>query len=244
MATGCGKLSSAELRQLDQGRQSLAAARYAECDRILTPLINAHHNSSAAGEPLYLRGQARLKNNRRKEARNDLEAAQKLTNNVDVRTWSQVQLGNMFFDDQDYGRACHWYAMARKNLPSEEPSDRALYQYGVALQRHGRFDEARTILAEVYVNFPGSQYAVNARNKRSWKHNYFSVQCGVFNRIENAHQAASKLRQKGLDALAFPDDRNSSKRYVVRVGRYEDYHRARRMLDRVRGHQTDGFLVP
>ncbi len=71
----------------------------------------------------------------------------------------------------------------------------------------------------------------------------FEIQCGAYARIEHAHQAAARLRQQGINALAIPESRGAGAKHVVRVGKYNTYREASRMLARVRKYHTDAFIV-
>jgi cell division septation protein DedD len=71
----------------------------------------------------------------------------------------------------------------------------------------------------------------------------FEIQCGAYARIEHAHQAAARLRQQGINALAIPEARGAGAKHVVRVGKYDTYREASRMLARVRQFHTDAFIV-
>ncbi|NOX57281.1 MAG: tetratricopeptide repeat protein [Planctomycetes bacterium] len=80
-------------------------------------------------------------------------------------------------------------------------------------------------------------------SSRSGSRSRFEVQCGAYARIDHAHQAAARLRQQGFDALAIPERRGGAVKHVVRVGRYDNYRDASRMLARVRKFHTDAFIV-
>ncbi|GJM23781.1 MAG: hypothetical protein DHS20C16_01960 [Phycisphaerae bacterium] len=71
----------------------------------------------------------------------------------------------------------------------------------------------------------------------------FEIQCGAYARIDHAHQAAARLRQQGINALAVPESRGAGAKHVVRVGKYNTYRDASRMLARVRKFHTDAFIV-
>lgn len=71
----------------------------------------------------------------------------------------------------------------------------------------------------------------------------FEIQCGAYARIEHAHQAAARLRQQGINALAIPQPRGGAVKHVVRVGKYDNYREASRMLAKVRKYHTDAFIV-
>jgi hypothetical protein len=156
----------------------------------------------------------------------------------------QAQLGNLEFDDGHYARASELYAAAERDLPEGPPVDRIMYQRGVGLQRAGAFEDARVELAKMLVDYPASPYAADARRKYKWKHDYFTVQCGAFTQIATAHEIAARLRQKGFDALAVPDDRNGSKLHYVHAGKHPDFASAAAAAKTIRSVIPDAFVVP
>ena len=118
------------------------------------------------------------------------------------------------------------------------------YQYGLCLQRTGRFAEGRAQLGRVVRDFAVSSAAVDARRNLRWSHDYFTVQCGVYSAIDRARAAAESLRRQGLPAITAQDRRSGANRYVVQVGKYHAYAGARRVLERTRQVQPDAFIVP
>lgn len=240
---GCDQPSKETVQQLEQARVALDSRRFAECERLLDPIITDYNRRGDTALALYMRAQCRLLTNRQK-AQRDLVTAQPLAKDKLLRAYIDVQLGNIAFDDGVYVQAAAQYAEALDKLPDSPPTDRVLYQYGLALQRSDRFDKAREVFAQVARAYPASKYAVAARQKQAWAEEYFAVQCGVFNEIDFAHRTAARLREQGINAVAFPEERGGGKRYVVRVGRFPRYADACRELDRVRQVQEDAFIVP
>jgi TolA-binding protein len=241
---GCAQAPPAAVKQIEQARQRVTTGDYAGGERLLSPVIAAYAQEPGVAEAYYLRGQCRLKSGQRHDASSDLKKGLVLANDRALQVWIEVQLANMAYDDGKYERARFFYELAADDLPERTPSDRALYQYGVALQRTQRFKEARQVFGEVYRRFPSSEYASYARRKQSWTDDYFTVQCGVFSDIARAHRHAAKLREVGINALAVPDPDRPRERYIVRVGRMRSYAQAEQMLERVRVHQPDAFIVP
>lgn len=244
LLAGCQEQSADTVKQLDQARADLAAKRYAQCERTLDPIISKYNKELHTATALYMRAQCRMMTDRRREAQRDLTTAMPLASDKLLRGYIDAQLGNLAFEDGSYSQAAMHYEDALDKLPDEPPVDRVLYQYGIALQRLGRFNDGRKRLEEVYTKFPTSEHAVSAKRKHDWDGDYFSVQCGVFSRIALAHQAAARLRQDGINALAVPEEGGGSRRYVVRAGRYSTYAEANRELARVQRQQPDAFVVP
>ena len=89
-----------------------------------------------------------------------------------------------------------------------------------------------------------SELAAYARLKWSWAHEYYSFQCGAFDRSESAHRFANDLRRKGLQAVVEVDLRGNHARHMVHVGRYANFLEAEANLPRVRQIVPDAYVVP
>ncbi len=241
---GCTQLPDSAVRQLDHAYKQLENKRYADCESTLNPVIKVYPTCAEMAPAYYMRGQSRLMQSQRESAKTDFKTACNLTSNREFRAWINAQLGNVAFDDQRFSEACMYYGRAVPDLPLLSPADRVLFQYGTSLQRSRKFTEARTVFAELLQCHPYSKHADEARQKYAWTGETFSVQCGSFSRMSSAENSAAKLREKGIDALAYPEHTADSKRYVVRVGRYRTHAEAHSVLERVRNVQPDAFIVP
>lgn len=241
---GCAPLPQDSIRRMEDAELAYRSSRYDRAEQLVTAVIDAHADKPETAEALYLRGLCRIKAGKQTEARADLNRALRLTRRNDLVDLIHTQLGNLEFDQRRYTQAVIYYEPAYQDLPDRAPKDRVGFQYGIALQRSGRFARARSLLAEVAREFPTSGYATQARRKAAWPHQYFSIQCGSFLNISGAHQHASSLNAKGVNAVAYPDESSSPKRYVVRVGRYPTYAAAERHLARVQQVQSDAFVLP
>ncbi len=239
---GCARLPAPAVNQISQARSQVESGQYGPAERLLTPVINQYIEYPQVAEAFYLRGQCRLKAGRREDARSDFNKGLVLADDRALQVWLEVQAANMAFDDDRYERARFLYELAIDDVPSGPPADRVLFQYGVCLQRTQNFREARDVFERVFREYPASSFATAARRKYNWDDEYFSVQCGVFSTKTRAQQMASDLRRKGIGALAVAE--GGGGRYVVRAGQYQTYAEAARMLDRVRSHQPDAFIVP
>ena len=244
LIAGCSQLPPQAVHQIEQARVMLDTQRYAACERQLSPIIEVHRRQTGIAEAFYMRGQCRLMAGKREEARRDFQAASRLAHDKDLLARIEAQLGNMAFDDVWYDRACEHYARALEHLPGEPPTDRVLYQYGVALQRSRRFAQARQVFAKVDSQYPASEFASAARGKQDWNGKYYAVQCGAYDRIDLARKAAARLRKSGINAIVFPIRRNGRTRHVIRVGRFQTYREVSRKLEQVRHVQPDAFIVP
>ena len=241
---GCAQAPPAAIKQIEQARMRVSGGDYAGGEQLLSPVIANYASEPGIAEAYYLRGQCRLASGRRDDADDDFKKGLVIADDRALQVWLEVQLANMAYDDNNYERARFLYELAADDLPNRAPSDRALYQYGVALQRTQRFAEARRVFEQVYRKFPSSKYAPHARRKQSWTDEFFTVQCGVFSQLDRAHQRAAELREKGINALAVPDPDRPRERYMVRVGRFRTYAQAEQTLEQVKPYQADAFVVP
>lgn len=242
-AAGCETPQAGTVKQIDLARRALNAADYAACDRFTGAIIRRMSNDPAVAEVLYLRGQCRLGAGRRQAARADFDRALVLAGDPELGMWLEVQIANMDFDDALYPQACIHYARAVPDLPNESPTDRILYQFGVALQRSQRFVEARRQFARLLSEFPKSSPAADARRKYAWTENHFSVQCGAFSRLDLAQKAAERLRSRGIDTFLVRE-RRGGRRYLVLAGRLPTYRQAQEQFQQIRRFQSDAFIVP
>lgn len=241
---GCTTLPPPAVERIQKADRAYRDGRYSVAEQLLVPVIETHGDKPDVGEALYVRGLCRLKTKRAAEARADLEKALYLTRRNELVDRLHTQLGNLEFDRERYVPAALFYEQAYDDLPNRPPKDRVGYQYGIALQRCGRFPEAKSVLTDVTTKFPRSSFASQARRKACWPHEYFTIQCGAYRNIGGAHGQAETLQEHGLEALAVPQSAASSKLYVVRVGRYRTYAAARRALPGVQRVQPDAFIIP
>jgi len=241
---GCSQLPASARQQIALARTALTAGRFSSVEELLSPIIREYSGQHGTAVAYYIRGQSRLYAGAPDSARNDFQAGYRLARDAELRAVIDAQLGNLAFETGDYETACTHYGRAAARLPSNPPTDRVLYQHGVALQRLGRFPQARNQYAQLLHAFPLSEYADAARKRRDWPEPYFAIQCGVFTQEPAARTAAADLRARGLNAQSQPDAGPMSQRYVVRVGRYARYADAARELERVRPLVPDAFIVP
>lgn len=244
VAAGCASFPESAARQMQEAHHAYLDRKYAASEQLLNPVIERHGELPEAAEALYVRGLCYLQTNRRARARADFERALTTSKRPVLTALLRAQLGNLEFDDGRYARASELYAAAERDLPEGPPVDRITYQRGVGLQRAGRFEDARVVLAKMFIDYPSSPYAADARRKSKWKYDYFTVQCGAFTRIATAHETAARLRQKGFDALAVPDDRSGSRLHYVHAGKHPDFASAAAAAESIRSVIPDAFVVP
>ncbi len=241
---GCSALPAPAIQRIRTADREYRCCRYAAAEELLSPVIAAHQGKPETAEALYLRGLCRLRSQRVAEARSDLDKALHLARRNDLVDRIHAQLGNIAFDMEKHDQAIVHYEQGYNDLPNKPPKDRVGYQYGVVLQRVGRWVEGRSVLSGVAGRFPKSDFAGKAGRKAAWPHDHYAIQCGAYRNIAGAHKHADSLRDRGIDALAVPHSAASATLYLVCVGHYRTYAAARDALPTVRQAQSDAFIVP
>jgi len=242
--SGCTMLPPQAIEQVRNAHQAYESKDYQQAVRLTSPVIRDYPESPDVAEAWYIRGLSHLRMNHRPTARADLEEALSRSQRPELTALARAQLGNMDFDEGNYSRAAERYAPADVALPSEPPTDHILYQYGLALERTGRFAEAKFPFAEVFTEYPRSGFAGAARRHYNWPHRYFAVQCGAFARLDSARQLTNQLADNGHAARIIKDDHAGGSRYVIQAGRFPRYADAQAAADAIRPVVTDVFIVP
>ena len=145
---GCASLPASAVQRIREADRAYQTRRYHVAEKLLAPVIESHGDKPDVAEALYLRGLCRLRTDRAAEARADLDRALYLARRNDLIDRLHTQLGNIEFDDERYNRAAVYYEQAYDDLPDRPPKDRVGYQYGVALQRLGRFAFGAVVQSE------------------------------------------------------------------------------------------------
>jgi tetratricopeptide (TPR) repeat protein len=241
---GCTALPRPAVERIRQADEAYQVRRFGEAEQLLTSVVEAHPDHPDVGEALYLRGLCRLHTNQIVKSQEDFRRALRVTHRDALIDLLHTQLGILAFNEGRYRSAAVYFAQAYEHLPDQTPKDRVGLQYGVALQRLRRFEEARPVLEDVAARFPGSSYAAAAQRKAGWTRDYFSIQCGAYSDIGRAHQHAESLAGRGINAIAFPENVGMSTLHVVRVGRYGSYGAAQRALTDVHRVEPAAFIVP
>jgi tetratricopeptide (TPR) repeat protein len=241
---GCGGVPASALRQVSEAQTAAAGGRYARAEQLVDPVIRAHGRKRQTATAYYVRGLCRIQSGARAGAREDFDSALRLSQDAELSALVEAQLGNMAFDDGDYSAACLHYEKAAPRLPHSAPSDRVLLQYGIALQRSGRFDEADRKYAQLIESYPNSPHLAAAHAKQAWDGAYFAIQCGAFGQQASAQALAASLHSRGLKSSITAEERGGSRLFMVRVGRFPSYADAARLLARVRAVAPDAYIVP
>ena len=243
-AGGCNDLPAPAVRQIKRADQAYRLSRYLESDRLAGEVIRAHSRKPDTAEAYYLRGLSRLKQARRADAEADFRAALRLCRRRALEVLLCVQMGNLAFQDGAYARSAGFYRRGADDLPANVPIGQVWYRYGLSLQRSGEFDRARAVFRRLVNGRPAGAMGSNALRQMAWKHDYFTVQCGAFSRMESARAAAANLLGQGIEAVASRQDRRGAPPYVVYAGRYRNYAFASAALPAIRRIQGDAFIVP
>ncbi|HUU83919.1 MAG TPA: tetratricopeptide repeat protein [Phycisphaerae bacterium] len=242
--TGCTRLPAADVKRIQQAHQAYSAGRYSQSQQLVTPVIAQYPTQPDVAEALYVRGLAWLKTGKTDSARADFEAALRVADREDLIPLLHAQLGNLDYEAARYQSAIAHYRRADSDLPARPPSDRVLKRYAEALQRIGRFDEAKRVQARLLLRFPQSQTATQVRQTGSWAKDYYTIQCGVYTKPDAARRAAADLSKRGVNASAWREERNGLVRHIVRSGRYQTHAEASQALAAVRRVVPDAFIVP
>ncbi len=241
---GCTVLPPKAVEQVRNANQAYLDQRYTEAVRLASPVILEYPDCPDVAEAWYVRGLSHLRMGLRATARADFEQALARSQRPELTALVHAQLGNMDFDDGNYGDAANRYAKAEDTLPTAPATAHILYQYGLALERSGHFGESKFAFAQVFTEYPRGRFAEPARRHYTWPHRHFALQCGVFSKVESAREIANTLEANGHPSRIVKDVSNRSPRYIVQAGRYSAYEDALAAADAVRSIVADAFVLP
>lgn len=242
--TGCNDLPARSIEQLRRADREYRAHRFARSERAATQVIDAHPDNPDTAEAYYLRGLSRLMTGRRSPAEGDFRSGLRLCGRRGLEVLLALQLGDLAFERGAFDEAAGLFGRAVSDLPDGVAADATWYRYGLSLQRGGAFDEAARAYQHVIADHPDGPFARNALRKKSWAHEYFTVQCGAYSGSGRARSACDALRRRGIDGAEVTVEKGREAPYIVQAGRYADYASARRALEAVRRVQPDAFVMP
>jgi TolA-binding protein len=167
------------------------------------------------------------------EARKLREQVAKEATSSEVKVRALSGLGMQELTRENFEVAAHDFEEAAKLEP--DPRSRALLivRRGLALQRAGRFAEARELYRQAIVLAPGSR-AEKLAKPQLLLPDYFFVPAGAYREEANAERQRKTLAEKGFPAEVAPLDTASGKLYRVRVGRFADRASARALAQKLR----------
>jgi len=241
---GCATVSPAAAELLKAVDQDYRAGRWRAAESQASGFIRQYPASPAVAEAYYLRGMARFQQGLIAQAEGDFQRALAASRRQDLSARAHAMLGHLAMQRDDAAAAVQHYRVAVADLPERPPKDEVYYRYGLALRRIGQWDEARLPLARLIERYPQSRYYQAAKRRLAWPGRYFSIQCGIYRKLENARRQVRRLRAAGLDARQSIDVSGKDAQYVVLLGRYSTYGAAKADLARVKAVVPDAMVVP
>ncbi len=242
--SGCVTISPEGVSLLQGANADYTSNRWPEAETQAATFIQKYGESPVVAEAYYLRGMARLQQKQYATAEADFQKSLERSNRKDLTAKVHSILGYLAMVQDKPEKAVEHYGQALAGLEERPPKDEAYFRYAVALQRVGRWDEARINLARVVDGYPTSEFASRAKRRLAWTSRFFSIQCGLYSQIKNADRQVQQLQSVGLAARRSMLILNGEPRYVVYVGSYPTYNEARIDLPRVRTVVQDALVVP
>lgn len=217
---------------------------FAEAEQSASSAIRTDERRPGVAEAYYVRGCARMRQGNRAQAVADFEQAVAKSRRAELTARAKASLGCVAVDNGDYAQAVDEFASAVDLLPQRPPLDEILLRYAIALQRTGDWARARMVLGKTITGFRGRPTEAEARRLFGWPNDYFSIQCGAFNRRSNAEKLKNELRQSGWPAEVHTDIVGGRGIYYVWLGQYATYAQAAEALPRIRVIEQEAFVVP
>ncbi len=243
--TGCETgLPRDQQAMLNDGRAAYERREYARAISQLDRFLEVARQEPKIAEALYLRGMSHAQGGRRAQAYTDLRGAVQRGGNADASWRASVVLGTMCFEEERWADSAAAYAAGVPRMAEAEGKDRALYHWGLACERAGRWGDAREPFGQLAKQFPNSQYAAAASRRLAQNPDYYAVQCGAFSVVTNANNLVDQLRRNNLPAYVRRERRERGEMYIVLVGRYPSYSEARRQLEQVRVYVPKALIWP
>jgi tetratricopeptide (TPR) repeat protein len=239
---GCN-LPSPEARQWL--KDSSAAAAAGDNDRAIqlsSRFLQEYPKLEESAEAYYIRGLARSRTDQRAPARDDLEAALKLTKRKDLLALAHMELGSMAYQADDVpGSESHFRAVLVNLPPAQSPADQAAYRLARVLQRQGRWNDADLFFDRVIYLFPQGELARLARTQVRATH--WAIQAGAYADPTQAQNTQRRLSQAGLSAQVDKEMRDDSLMYLVRVGSFATLEAGQSDLEKVKRLCRDAFMT-
>lgn len=241
---GCANLPAGEVQRIQRANKLYAASNYVDAKRLLNVVIDAYPRTKGVGEAYYIRGMCELQGDRLDHARSDFQTALTMSSRSDLIAMANAQLGHLAYRNNRFTTASTHYAAAVKDFPKRPPLDEVYYRWGDSLQKTGHWKESRGALAKVMHLFPKSKLEIYARRKFAWRHEYFSIQCGAFEKSTSAQSLANTLRRQRFSAAVEVSVSGPRALHKVYVGSYPKYADAQIELARVRQVIPDAIIAP
>ncbi len=145
---------------------------------------------------------------------------------------AQEDLGMIDLETGAYASAAERFreALALQKEPKEREHIR--YKLAMALQRDGRFQEARQLYEEIIKADPDSKLVLKARSRLKLP-DYFTVQVGAYGDKEKADQQVQTFLAAKFDAFIEPVRSGDKTLYRVRAGKFGKRQEALNLRDRI-----------
>lgn len=241
---GCVDLPPAGKVKLADAEKSYRANDIRKATQTLDEIIREFPEHRESAFAYYLRALCHERADRVVDAGRDVQKCIALSTNPTLTAKARAMAGAFYFDSGNVTAAIEQYAKAVEALPKEPPADMVRYRYGVCLQRHNEWANARKQFEIVIRDFPASQAAPWARRMLQWRHEFFSVQCGVFRDRGAAASLAGRLTSARLNGWYEPQIRDGATMQVVFSGRHKTYELAKAAVASVRRIAPDAAVAP
>ena len=209
-----------------------------------TQFIQSYPKSRNCAQAYYFRGKVHLAGKNYSDAEADFNMALKIGKPKSIKGYALAGLGDLYLVMEQFEQACHYYRKALRSYSKDLEEDVVLYNLGKATQRNGRWHEADRYFIKLCNKYPDSEFCPRAREKMASEERYFSVQVGAFDEEKNALTVGKKLADAGYNVFIKEKGRGGKSRFCVRVGKFKNWHEARRMQDRLKGEKHDTLIVP
>jgi tetratricopeptide (TPR) repeat protein len=245
LPAGCQSgLTASDRKMLNEAAQYYEQGSISPSLYRLDRIIREHGKEPEVAEAYYLRGLCRSKVGQLQPAALDFVEAINRSKRPDLAAKAKASLAQIHFKWGNWERAADLYAEAVNNLDKQVPNDVILYDAGVAMQRAGRWNEARLQFGRVLTDFRDRPVTRDAYLKATWRYDYFCIQVGTFHETDKAEASVRAFAAKGLDTWEELRPGTNPRRWVVLTGRFPTYVDALAALPRVRKIQADACIVP
>ncbi|MEE8141469.1 MAG: SPOR domain-containing protein [Planctomycetota bacterium] len=219
-------LSREEKRAFQHAEEVYLKGDYEEAAKLFVAYMARFGSSPLNNKAHLYAGLAQQKSHNFDQAHAHLLQAANSTS-ATVATRAQMQLGYLKLRQQDFlGAALHFHE-AHARASDRETLAEANLQLGIALQKGGRFAEARRIL-EACAN-DASLPALRDRARMRLEYgSYFTVQVGAFSQPANAESLIQKLSRQGFPVELRETGGDGIKLYRVISGRFSTRTEARK----------------
>ena len=241
---GCSQLPPEAIQLLESAKRCYDAQRYDQAVANLDKFLAIYGTGQPAAEARYIRGLSLVKKGQLRRGRADLERTLAASKCPELMAKAHVAVGSLDWADGRTDAAVEHYRQALDGLEDRPPKDVVLYRLGTELQRQGQWAQARRHFAEIIDRYQHSKVNKAARLRFSWTYKFFTIQAGAFKDRRRAQQQVKKLRRVGLAAEQRLDARSGRPLYVVQVGQYDTFAKARAELPRVRRAAGEAIIVP